>query len=61
MSRVVCVERIVRIKYEVPVEDYPGMTDEEIIAWEKDEVDVSIMLDWMNSEDVLVHIAERDT
>jgi hypothetical protein len=37
MSRTVHVRRTIVVEYDVEIEAYPGMTDDEIVAWEKSE------------------------
>jgi hypothetical protein len=60
MTRIAHVTRTVIIKYDVPTEFYPGMTDEDIISYENsDGIDAASYLDDIDSDVAVVTFTEE--
>lgn len=53
MSRLVCVRRVMTAEYSIPIEQYKGMGDALIVAFEK-QLDPQIAVDHIVSEDIKV-------
>lgn len=61
MARFVKVERVIRIEYWNPIHAYPGMSESEIEAWERDENnDIGLMLEDMEDEEITVTFTDRE-
>lgn len=59
-NRIVRVKRVLIAAYDVPVDHYDGMTDAEIVAWERAVDDPAASLDNLTEEIVDVQIIDEE-
>ena len=63
MATTVHVTRVITVQYEVPIENYPGMSRDEIVAWESDGENIGFeyLVDQIVGEEVTVAFVDKET